>query len=115
MNPEMNITTERIDDVPLLLEMMQRLGLPAIIDNHLRRHGLQQGLSWGWIATIWLAHILCQSNPRKQPVQSWVRQGQETIERITGMKGNELDFTDDRLTLLLRRVGKPETWQAIET
>ncbi len=111
----MNITTERIDDFPLLLEVMQRLGLPVIIDSHLRRHGLHQGLSWGWIATIWLAHILTQSNPRKQPVQSWVRQAQVTIERITGMKVNELDFTDDRLTLLLRRLSKPETWQAIET
>lgn len=111
----MNITTERIDDMPLLLEVMQRLGLPGIIDNHLRRHGLHQGLSWGWIATIWLAHIMCQSNPRKQPVRSWVRQAQETIERITGMKVNELDFTDDRLTLLLRRLSKTETWQAIET
>ena len=111
----MNTTTERIDDIPLLLEVMERLGLPGIIDNHLRRHGLHQGLSWGWIATIWLAHILTQSNPRKQPVQSWVRQAQVTIERITGMKVNELDFTDDRLTLLLRRLSKPETWQAIET
>jgi transposase len=115
MTPEMNITTERIDDFPLLLEVMQRLELPAILDNHLHRHGLQQGLSWGWIATIWLAHILTQSNPRKQPVQSWVRQAQETIERITGKRVNELDFTDDRLTLLLRRLSRPETWQAIET
>jgi transposase len=115
MTPEMNITTERIDDFPLLLEIMQRLGLPAIIDHHLRRHGLHQGLSWGWIATIWLAHILTESNPRKQPVQAWVKQAHETIERITGMKADELDFTDDRLTLLLRRLSKPETWQAIET
>jgi transposase len=115
MTPEMNITTERIDDFPLLLEVMQRLSLPAIIDNHLVRHGLHQGLSWGWIATIWLAHILSQSNPRKQPVQAWVRQAGETIERITGMSVNELDFTDDRLTLLLQRLSKPETWQAIET
>ena len=110
----MNITTERIDDFPLLLEVMQRLGLPAIIDHHLRRHGLHQGLSWGWIATIWLAHILTQSNPRKFPVQAWVRQAHETIERISGMKVNEMDFTDDRLTLLLRRLSKAETWQAIE-
>jgi transposase len=115
MIPEMNITNERIDDFPLLLGVMQRLGLPGIIDNHLIRHGLHQGLSWGWIATIWLAHILSQSNPRKQPVQAWVRQAHETIERITGMQVNELDFTDDRLTLLLRRLSKPETWQAIET
>lgn len=79
----MNITTERIDDFPLLLEVMQRLGLSGMIDHNLRRHGLHQGPSWGGIATIWLAHILCQSNPRKQPVQSWVRQAHETIERIT--------------------------------
>jgi transposase len=115
MTSEMNITTERLDDFPLLLEIMVRLGLPGIIDNHLRRHGLQQGLSWGWIATIWLAHILTQSNPRKQPVQVWTRQARQTIERITGMTVNELDFTDDRLTLLLRRLSKPEIWQAIET
>jgi len=53
MIPEMNINTERINDFPLLLEVMQRFGLPGIVDNHLRRYGLQQRLSWGWIATIW--------------------------------------------------------------
>ena len=114
MSTEINVITERIDDFPLLLEIMKQLGLPGIIDHQMRRHGLHQGLSWGWIATIWLAHILTQNNPRKFPVQSWVRQAHETIERISGMKVNELDFTDDRLTLLLRRLSKPETWQAIE-
>ncbi len=111
----MNITSERIDDFPLLLEVMQRLGLPGIMDAHMRRHGLQQGLSWGWIATIWLAHILTESNHRKLPVQAWVRQAKATIERITGMQVQELDFSDDRLTLLLRRLSRAETWQAIET
>jgi transposase len=115
MNPEINITTERIDDFPLLLEVMTRLGLPGLIDQHLKRHGLQQGLSWGWIAAIWLAHILTESNHRKLPVQAWVRQAGDTIERITGTKVSELDFTDDRLTLLLRRLSKADTWQAIET
>ncbi len=111
----MNITTERMGDFPLLLGAMQRLGLPMIIDHHLVRHGLQQGLSWGWIATIWFAQILSQSNPRKQPVQAWVKQAHETIEQITGMQVRELDFTDDRLTLLLQRLSDAETWQAIET
>lgn len=115
MNPEISITTERIDDFPLLLEVMLRLGLPDLIDRRLKRHGLHQGLSWGWIAAIWLAHILTESDHRKLPVQAWVRQAGETIERITGMKVGELDFTDDRLTLLLRRLSKPATWQAIET
>jgi transposase len=114
MTTELTITTERIDDFPLLLAVMQQLGLPAIFDQHLGRHGLHQGLGWGWIATIWLAHILTESNHRKQPVQNWVRQAQETIEKITGQQVRELDFTDDRLTLLLRRLSKSETWHAIE-
>ena len=114
MTTELTVTTERIDDFPLLLAVIQQLGLPAIFDQHLGRHGLHQGLSWGWIATIWLAHILTESNHRKQPVQVWVRQAHETIEKITGQQVRELDFTDDRLTLLLRRLSKPETWHAIE-
>jgi len=114
MTTELAVTTERIDDFPLLLAVMLQLGLPAIFDHHLGRHGLQQGLSWGWIATIWLAHILTESNHRKRPVQAWVRQAKETIEKITGQQVRELDFTDDRLTLLLRRLSKPDTWHAIE-
>jgi transposase len=116
MTPELSITTERIDDFPLLLATMQRLGLPEIVDRHLTRHGQQEGLSWGWLATIWLAHILSQGDHRKLPVQAWVRQAHETIVRITGLRElDELDFTDDRLTLLLRRLSRASTWQAIET
>ena len=114
MSTELTLTTERIDDFPLLLSVMLRLGLPGIFDHHLGRHGLHQGLSWGWIATIWLAHILTESNHRKHPVQAWVKQAQETIVKITGQQVQELDFTDDRLTLLLRRLSKPATWQAVE-
>jgi transposase len=114
MSTNLTLTTERIDDFPLLLSVMQRLGLPGIFDHHLGRHGLQRGLSWGWIATIWLAHILTQGDHRKQPVQAWVRQAHETIAKISGQQVSEMDFTDDRLTLLLRRLSKPETWQAVE-
>ena len=84
MSTELTITTERIDDFPLLLSVMLRLGLPDIFDRHLGRHGLHQGLSWGWIATIWLAHMMTQGDHRKQPVQAWVKQAQETIRIITG-------------------------------
>ena len=115
MTTELIITTERIDDFPLLLATMLQLGLPEIFDHHIQRHGLQQGLSWGWIAVIWLAHILTEGDHRKQPVQGWVRQASETIKRISGQKVGELDFTDDRLMLLLRRLSKTETWEAIET
>jgi transposase len=61
MSTELTATTERIDDFLLLLETMKRLGLPEIIDRYLQRHGLHQDLSCGWIATIWLTHILTDS------------------------------------------------------
>ena len=116
MTTELTLTTERIDDFPLLLATMQRLGLPAILDRHLTRHGLQQGLSWGWIVTIWLAHILSQGDRRKLPVQAWVRQAGETILRITGLAElTEWDFTDDRLAIVLHRLSHPAVWAAIET
>jgi len=116
MTTELTITTERIDDFPLLLATMQRLELPAILDRHLPRHGLQQGLSWGWLATIWLAHILSQGDHRKLPVQAWVRQAGETLRRVTGLAHlTELDFTDDRLALVLSRLSQPLAWAAIET
>jgi transposase len=111
---ELTIKSERIDDFVLLLEIMKRLGFPVILDHHLTRHGLQQGLSWGWIATIWLAHILSQGDHRKLTVRDWVRQAHEMLERMTGLDIRETDFTDDRLTLLLRRLSKPEAWHAIE-
>ena len=114
MSTEPTITTERIDDFPLLLAVMLQLGLPEIFDHHIKRHGLHQGLSWGWIASIWLAHLLTKSNHRKQPVQAWVKQAHATIEKITGQTVRDLDFTDDRLTLLLRRLSKSDIWQAIE-
>ena len=115
MSTELTITTERIDDIVLLLEVMKRVGLPELLDRSLRRHELsQQTLSWGWIATIWLAHILSQSDHRKVTVREWVKQAQTTLTAVTALSIREEDFTDDRLGLLLRRLSKVETWHAIE-
>lgn len=112
--PELKITSERIDDFVLLIAVMKRLDLPAILDQYLPRHGLQQGLSWGWLGTIWLAHILSEGDHRKLTVRDWVRQAHTVLEQVTGLDIRDTDFTDDRLTLLLRHLSQPEAWHAIE-
>lgn len=114
MKPELNVTIERIDDVVLLIGVMMRLNLPTILDRHIPRHGLQQGLSWGWVATIWLAHILSQGDHRKLTVRDWVQQAHETLEGVTGLSIRATDFTDDRLTLVLRALSRAASWQGIE-
>jgi transposase len=97
-----------------LLHGLLRLNLPEILDRHLPRHWLQAGLSWGWVATIGLAHILSQGDHRKLTVRDWVRQAHDTLERVTGQSIRDTDFTDDRLTLVLRELSKPASWHAIE-
>jgi transposase len=64
MESELTVTVERVDDFVLLIQVMMRLSLPAILDRHIPRHWLQEGLSWGWVATIWLAHIVSQGDHR---------------------------------------------------
>lgn len=114
MEEELSITTERIDDFVVLLSLMQQMDLPSILDRHLPRHWLQQGLSWGWTASIWLAHILSQGDHRKLTVRDWVRQAHSTLEQVTGLDIRETDCTDDRLTIVLRHLSDAARWQAIE-
>jgi len=114
MREELSITTERIDDFVVLLKLMQQMDLPSILDRHLPRHWLQQGLSWGWTASIWLAHIISQGDHRKLTVRDWVRQAHSTLEQVTGLDIRETDFTDDRLTIVLRHLSDQQRWQAIE-
>jgi len=58
MNDIQNIITERVDDSPLLLEHMQQMDLPTLIDPHFPAHNNGYGLSLGWVDTIWLRAIL---------------------------------------------------------
>ncbi len=39
------ISSERIDDVVLLVNVMKQMGLPEIINQHLPRHGNEKGLA----------------------------------------------------------------------
>src|SRR6266566_1228517 len=114
MKEELQITNERIDDFVVLLTLMQQMDLPGILDRHLPRHWLQQGLSWGWTASIWLAHIVSQGDHRKLTVRDWVHQAHSTLEQVTGRDIRETELTDDRLTIVLRHLSEAARWQAIE-
>jgi transposase len=49
---------------------MMGLRLPGIIDHHIPQHHLQIG----WVATIWLSHIISQGDHQKLTVHDWVNQ-----------------------------------------
>ena len=108
------IITERVDDVALLIGQMITMGLPEVLDRHIPRHWKQRGLSWGWTAVIWLAHILTEGDHRKVAVEVYIKGMQHTLSRLTAQVIQPLDFSDDRLSHLLTHLSKPQYWHQIE-
>jgi transposase len=115
MNEIPNIITERVDDIPLLLEQMQRMGLPTLLDAHFPMHGNWQGLSLGWVSTIWLSSILSRGDHRLVHVEPWVAQRLWTLGATTGQAVKRVDFTDDRLEIVLRHLRDDRRWAAFES
>ena len=79
MNEALTMKTERVDDIPLLLAQMQRMGLVELLDRHFPRHGNRKGVSLGWVTALWLTHVLSQADHRMNRVQSWAEQRLETL------------------------------------
>jgi transposase len=115
MNEIPNIITERVDDIPLLIEQMQRMGLPTLLDNHFPTHGNWTGLSLGWVSTIWLSSMLSRGDHRMVHVEPWVAKRLWTLRVATGQAVRRVDFTDDRLEIVLRHLSDDTRWAAFES
>lgn len=114
MAERLTLTHERVDDIPLLIGLAQQLRLPVILDRHLGNHGHHQGLSNGWLATVWLAYILSQGDHRKAAVREWANALRHTLEQLLGQPLREVECSDDRLGGVLRRLSDDAAWAAIE-
>jgi len=113
-NSTSTITTERVDDIPLLLNQIMLMGIPDILDANFDTHGNWEGLSLGWTTAIWLVHILSQADHRLNKVEDWVAKHIQTISSITGLPIQASDFKDDRLATILRYLNQDEPWQGYE-
>jgi transposase len=114
MSTPLNILTERIDDIVLLLHVMMQMELPQLLNERLPRHWKQRGLDWGWVIVIWLAYIVLQGDHRKVVVREWVEQRRQMIEQVCGIEIRESDFSDDRLSIVLKHLSEEVNWQRIE-
>jgi hypothetical protein len=107
-------TIERIDDIPLLWALQQRIHLSNIIDAAIPRHWSHQGLSIGQLVLAWNTFILSQGHHRKVTVRSWVTPHQSVLEELLGQPIRDTDFTDDRLGQVLTALSHDQKWQTIE-
>src|SRR4051812_25936418 len=51
---------------------------------------------------------------RKSPVQDWARKLHHTLETTIGQPLRPVEFSDDRLTLVLKRLADPAAWEPLE-
>lgn len=114
MTETLTVISERVDDIPLLLGHLERMGVQPLLDEHFPTHGHWQGLSLGCVAVVWLTHILSEADHRLNHVQPWAATRLETLSRLTGQAVRALDFSDDRLGEVLCALSDETRWEACE-
>lgn len=108
------IYSERVDDVPVLIEHQIRMGIPAIVDAIIEPHGNRQGLSVGWLTTLWLSYMLSQGDHRLSAVEGWAVERRETLAALIPQPVGAKDCSDDRLADVLRMLSDDTAWAQIE-
>ncbi|CAG0933074.1 hypothetical protein TFLX_02882 [Thermoflexales bacterium] len=99
-------TSERIDDLPLLNYGLQRMQVDVIIDQVLGPpHGHWEGLSYGEVALVFVAYVLMCCTHFLSPMPEWASKHLLSLSQALGKPVREADFTDDRLGVILSRLG----------
>ncbi len=111
---EIRVCTQKVDDIPVILAILLKMDIPNQIDSCFITHGNREGLSLGWLITIWLVYIISQHDHRMNHVRDWVQKRHDVLECLIGQSISETDFTDDRLADALRYLSQLESWNAFE-
>src|SRR5262247_302385 len=114
MTEPLILATERVDDMPLLLAQLERMGLQPLLDTYFPTHGNWVGLSLGWVSVLWLTHILSEGDHRLNHVAPWAKQRLHTLRTCTGQLVHPLDVGDDRLATVLEALSDDRRWSAFE-
>src|SRR6266849_4709572 len=115
MTEQVSVTTERVDDIPLLLSHSDKMGVPELLDDYFKPHGNWEGMSLGWTTAIWLTHIVSEGDHRMNQMQGWAAHRVQTLSISTGQEVSERSFRDDRLALVLDALSDEQKWQQFET
>lgn len=105
---------ERVDDIPLLMGVQERLHLAELLDQCVGTHWLHQGLSNGTLGVTWMAYILSEGDHRKSSVEDWAERHRVTLEHLVGQPIRAVEFNDDRLGIVLHRLGSTPRWGELE-
>ncbi len=111
----LDVTTEQLDDIPVLLAQGNKIGIRELLDQQFLSHGNWQGTSFGWTTMVWLSHILSEGDHRLNQVEPWVEKRLHLLGISTGQNIRASELSDDRLGIVLDELADAEKWKAFET
>ncbi len=114
MHPELTVTSEQINSLPLLVGIMEDMRIRDLIDAHVTPHGHWQGISVGTAVTIWLSCLLQERDHRLVLVRDWATARAHTLNTLLDITLRDTDCSDDRLANLLTMLGTPATQTALD-
>ncbi len=112
--PQVEITSEQINDIPLLVGIMESMGIRQHIDSQIEQHGNWEGISVGTIVEIWLCYMLTERDHRLVAVREWAEARRTTFNALLGIELRETDLTDDRLARVVSQLGLEGVQAAID-
>jgi transposase len=111
---------ERVDDIPVLLATLKKLNVAETLDRHYPSgHRWKGELTFGEVASVWLAFLTSQGDHRLCRLQPWAEDHLHTLRVSLGKAVRSLDFQDDRLADILDRLAldtkdQQPLWQTCE-
>jgi len=115
MEPDLTITNEQINSLPLLIGIMEDMGIRDMIDAKITPHGHWEGASVGTVITIWLSHMLSERDHCLSHVRDWANDQSHTINTLLDITLRDTDCTDDRLANILTMLGTMEVQEELDT
>lgn len=112
--PELTITNEQVNSLPLLLGIIMDMGIRNLIDTHVTPQGNWRGASVGTVVSIWLSHILQERDHTMVVVRDWAADRVQTINALLDITLRDTDCTDDRLATILTMLGDPTTQATLD-
>ena len=103
-------TSERIDELPLLIYGLKQMQVDVIMDQVLGApHGNWEGLSYGELALVYIAHTVMCCTHFLSPVEAWAAKHLTSLSHTLGKPVRAQDCTDDRLAVVLTKLGDEQT------
>src|SRR5262249_24586165 len=110
----LEVAVEPLDDIPLLLGIIQELGVRELIDDCVKTDRHWQGVSIGTVVCMWLCYLLSAQDHRLVAVREWVLARQHLFNRVLGIQMRDTECSDDRLATILSVLGKAATQRRLD-